>query len=311
LTDAKAEFVEQLPKAEIHVHLEGAIQPATVIDLADRNDVDLPFETVEEAREYYEFDGLAEFLEVFALACSTLQTPADFERVTVDLAADAARQNIPYREVFFTYAYHESRGVPWETVVEGIASGREIAREEASILGIGLDSQEQGYPAHRHQPAFDRAGELGFKRLAHAGEDVGPGSVWDALVALDVDRIDHGVRSVEDEILLEYLDHEAVPLTTCPVSNVALDVYPEIADHPIGEFLDRGLNVSINSDDPPMFHADLTENFKRVTSTFDLSTDEIVTLARNSFEATFIRDGKKQMYLDELEETAASLRPER
>jgi adenosine deaminase len=343
LTTVERRFVEALPMAELHCHLEGAIRPATVIDLAEQHGIDLPFEDVAGAENYYDFDDLAGFLEVFDLACSTLRTPADFERVTVELAADAARQSIPYREVFFTYAYHDRRGVPWADVVEGIAAGRRRAREEydvelrfiadidrridpaagvelveradearaaAGIVGIGLDSQEQGFPAHRHAPAFDRAAELDFARVAHAGEDVGPASVWDALLALDVDRIDHGVRAAEDPILVEYLDREAIPLTTCPVSNVALEVYDEMGDHPIGPLFDRGLHVTVNSDDPALFLADLEENFERVAATFDLTPTDIVTLARRSFEDSFLPQSETERYLDRVDAAETRLRSE-
>jgi adenosine deaminase len=341
LSGEMKEFIQRIPKAELHCHLEGSIQPRTLIELGSRHGVDLPFEDEAGAREFYRFTSLNQFLEIFALACGTLRTAADFETITVDLGEDAARQNIPYREVFFTQAYHDRRGVPWEEVIAGLASGREInrqqhgvemwfiadidrtiepedavrlvekaheARQEAGIIGIGLDSQEIGYPAARQKPAYDRAAELGFRRVAHAGEDVGPESVWDAIKSLHVDRVDHGVRSVEDDELIHYLVASQLPLTVCPVSNVALKVYPEMSAHPVKELLDAGVKVTINSDDPPMFHTDVLNDYTQVVDTFGLSVDEVVQLARNSFEASFMEAGRKAAYLERFDREAADLR---
>ncbi len=213
------EFIERVPKAELHCHLEGAIRPATLIALGKRHGIQLPFTDVAGADRFYEFTSLNQFLDIFALACGTLRSAADFEAITLDLAADAFEQGINYREVFFTYAYHERRNIAWDEVVAGIGAGRaegkrrygvemrfiadidrtvspedgvrlaEMAyasRDVAGIIGIGLDSQEIGYPASRHRPAYDCAATLGLHRVAHAGEDVGPESVWDALDSLDV-----------------------------------------------------------------------------------------------------------------------------
>jgi adenosine deaminase len=337
------EFITRIPKTELHCHLEGAIEPATLIELAARHDIALPFEDVEGAHKFYEFTSLNQFLEIFALACSTLRTAEDFKTITVDLGADAARQNIPYREVFFTYAYHDRRGIPWDEVVGGIAAGRQEvketygvemwfiadidrtidpadgvrlvemaheSRDEAGIIGIGLDSQEIGYPASRQKPAFDRAAELGFRRVAHAGEDVGPESVWDAIRSLGVERIDHGVRSIEDPELVDYLIETQLPLTVCPVSNVALKVFPDMASHSIKPLMDAGVFVMVNSDDPPMFHTDVLNDYVQVASTFDFGPDEIEMLARRSFTAAFMDDAAKAAYLEQFEQQASALRSE-
>jgi len=338
---AHERIVEQLPKAETHIHLEGSIRPETVFDLAAKNDVTLPADSVEELVASYDFESLDDFIDKFAFIPRILQTAEDFERVTAELGADSARQNVPYREVAYGYAGYEQLDVEWETVEAGIAAGRERAREEhgvelrfipsidrtadpdvgvsivehvadieedLGVVGVGLASKENGYPAHDHAAAFRRANELGFNTVAHAGEDVGPSSVWNALVALDVDRIDHGVRAIEDDILVEYLAQQQVPLTTCPVSNIELNVYDELSDHPVVELHERGVFVTVNSDDPPMFHADLNDNYVRVAETFDLSFDDLVALAKNSFEATFLDDGQKSAYLDRVDEAAERLR---
>ncbi len=343
LTPQLKTFIQRIPKVELHCHLEGAIQPATLLKLAARHSIKLPFENEEGANKFYEFTSLNQFLEIFALACSTLQTAADFETITVDLGADSARQNIPYREVFFTYAYHERRKIPWEEVVEGIASGRKInkerygvemrfiadidrtiepeegvrlveranaSREKAAIIGIGLDSQEIGFPARRQKPAFDRAGELGLRRVAHAGEDVGPESVWDALDSLHVERIDHGVRSIDDPELVARLARTRVPLTVCPISNVALKVYPNLASHSIKRLMDAGVFVTLNSDDPPMFHTDVLDNYVQVADTFNLNADQVEKLARNSFEGAFMDRAEQADYLARFDTEVSKLRAE-
>jgi adenosine deaminase len=337
------EFIRRLPKAELHCHLEGAIQPATLLELAARHKISLPFSDVEGARKFYEFSSLNQFLEIFALACGTLRTAADFETITLDLGADAARQGITYREVFFTFAYHDRRGIAWDTVIEGLAAGRakskaqynvemlfiadidrtidpqaavrlvemaHASRDQAGIIGIGLDSQEIGYPAKRQKPAYDLAKRLGFHRVAHAGEDVGPESVWDALDSLDAERIDHGVRSIDDPRLVAQLAKSQIPLTTCPLSNLELKVYPNMAAHPVKRLADAGVLVTLNSDDPPMFHSDLLDNYIQVALTFGLGANDVQKFARNSFKASFMPEAKKIATLQSFDAEAAKLRGE-
>lgn len=341
LAASRRAFIERIPKAELHCHLEGVIDPATALDLAAKNDVDLPFDSVVAAREFLDVGSLEAFLHAAGAFAKTLQTPADVERVTVELGADAARQTVPYREVFVGYTPHERRGLSWDALVDGIAAGRAQAKaeygvelrfipcvtrtvepavgvelverahtaaEEIGLVGIGLAGPEQGYPAHRQAAAFERAAELGLNRVAHAGEDAGPGSVWDALLALDVDRIDHGVRAAEDDILVDYLANTGIPLTTCPVSNVELNVYPDLSAHPVVALHEEGVVVTVNSDDPPLFGADLTENYVRVAEVFDLSAADLLTLARNSFEAAFCDAAQTRAYLEDLETEADRLR---
>jgi adenosine deaminase len=343
LSQQMKQFIRRIPKAELHCHLEGAIQPATLITLAGRHDIPLPFSDAEGANKFYEFTSLNQFLEIFALACGTLRTAADFETITLDLAADAAAQGITHREVFFTYAYHQRRDIPWDEVVRGIGAGSKIgrarygvemlfiadidrtipseeglrtaemayaSREVAKIIGIGLDSQEIGFPARRQQAAFERAKELGLHRVAHAGEDVGPESVWDALDSLGVERIDHGVRSIDDPKLIEHLRATQTPLTVCPLSNVALKVYPSLADHPIKKMMDSGVFVTINSDDPPMFHSNLLDNYEAVADTFDLGPDDVQRLARASYSGSFLSEHDKQVALTTFDAEAARLRRE-
>jgi adenosine deaminase len=337
------EFIRRIPKAELHCHLEGSIQPATLITLAGRHDIPLPFSDEEGAAKFFRFTSLNQFIGLAALPCETLRTAADFETITLDLAADAARQGITYREVFFTYAAHARRNIPWSEVVSGIAAGRaqgkaeygvemafiadidrtispedgvrlvEMAyadRSRTPIIGIGLDSQESGYPAHRHKPAFDLAAKLGLHRVAHAGEDVGPESVRDALDSLHVERIDHGVRSIEDPALIRRLAKTQLPLTVCPLSNIALKVYPTLADHPFKRLMDAGVFVTINSDDPPMFHSDVVDNYVAIAGTFGYGPDEITVIARNSFAGSFLDPETKAATLARFDAEAARLRAE-
>lgn len=342
VSDDFAEYVKRLPKAELHCHLAGTIEPNTLLEIGEKNDVNLPFDDEAGAVEFFEFNGLAEFLDVLDVCVSALKTAADFERVVVEYAAEAERQNVRYLELFTTFELHRSRGIPWDVYVEGIANGRDRAREaydveldfitcidrrvdpevgvelveraheardEAGIVGIGLDSQERGFPAHRHEPAFDRARELGFHRVAHAGEEVGPGSIWDALLALGAERIDHGVQAIADDILVEYLAKEEIPLTVCPVSNVELD-YGSLDAHPFADLVADGAFLTVNSDDPPMFKADLTENYLRVADTFDLSVDAVTDLARNGFAATFADENETARRLAEFDDETTTLRAE-
>lgn len=334
-------FAAGIPKADLHCHLEGVIEPATAIELAEKNDVALPFDTVGAARDFLDVGSLETFLEAASEIAKTMQTAADVERVTVELGADSARQTVPYREVFVGYTPHERRGLDWEAIVEGVTAGREramaeygvdlrfipcvtrtaapdvgvelverahAAREEIGTVGIGLAGAERGNPAHRHAAAFERASELGLNRVAHAGEAAGPGSVWDALVSLDVDRIDHGVRAAEDDILIDYLTTAEIPLTTCPISNVELNVYPQLSAHPVVDLYEDGVVVTVNSDDPALFGADLTENYVRVAEVFDLAPEDILALARNSFEVAFCGPSRTSASLRELEDEAERLR---
>jgi adenosine deaminase len=324
-------FIERIPKAEIHIHLEGgAMYPATALTLAERNGMKLPFHDEESAEAYYRFSGLDQFIDILRTTVSTLNTAADYCTVTEVIGEAAAKQNIWYHEIFFTFGLVSRRGVEWQAIVEGITEGRRINRdrhgvetrfiadidrtqdagtglelvnlaavcqEETGIVGVGLDCQESGYPASRHALAFQRAKELGFHRVAHAGEDAGPESVWDAIENLDVERIDHGVRAIEDPDLVRLLAERQIPLTTCPVSNIALKVFPEMSAHSLKALMDAGCFVTVNSDDPPMFQTDMTHDLFAVAETFDFNIEHIEILARNSFLATFMEDNEKSDYL--------------
>jgi adenosine deaminase len=337
-------FIQRIPKAELHVHLEGTIQLDTVLDLAKKHGVELPVSNGESFKQLYDFTSLDQFIGIMdEVVGKTLKDADDYRRIVVELAADSKTQNILYQEVFFTIIAPGYMSVPTEAVVEGLARGRKEAwekygveiwfisdilrniepegglrvvdvtnqaREKAGIIGIGLDASEKGHPASKHKLGFDRARELGFRLVAHAGEEVGPESVRDAIDSLGVERIDHGVRSIEDPSLVELLVEMQIPLTICPVSNIALKVYPEMKAHPIKRLMDAGVFVTVNSDDPPMFHANLTENYLQVAEAFNLTVDEIIKLARNSFLAAFMDPVKREAYLNRFNAEVYSLRKE-
>ena len=344
LTGPLKAFIERIPKAELHIHLEGgAMYPSTALTLAGRNGMKMPFHDEASAETYYQFSGLDEFIEILRTTVSTLNTAADYQTVTEVIGDAAAKQNIWYHEIFFTWGLVSPRGVTWEAIIEGITEGRRNNRErhgvetrfiayidrtqdadkgvqmvelaaacskEAGIVGVGLDCQERGYPASRHIPGFNRAKELGFHRVAHAGEDAGPESIWDAIENLDVDRIDHGVRAIEDPKLVQLLADRKIPLTTCPVSNIALKVFPDMSSHSLKALMDAGCFVTVNSDDPPMFQTDMTHDLFAVAETFQFGVEEIENLARNSFLATFMKENEKAEYLKRFETEVTALKAE-
>lgn len=313
-------FIEGMPKAENHYHMDGGTTPASALELARRNGVTLPFSTLEEAEALYKFDSLDDFLRIINAVCSAICTAQDFEYLTVEMAKDAKRQNIRYREVMFSCAYHEQRGIPFSEMMRGFIAGRQVAleeygvwlagipaldrtmppaenlafierivpfREAANLVAVGLDSAERGYPAHLHAEAFARAEALGFGRTAHAGEDVGPESVADTLDTLYTTRIDHGVRAIEDPTLVKRLACEKILLTVCPLSNVCLKVYPDMASHPFRRLYDAGVPVSVNSDDPPFFGGDLNDNYVAVVEAFALTMPELLEIAKNAFTYSY------------------------
>ncbi|MFT4947135.1 MAG: adenosine deaminase, partial [Natronomonas sp.] len=293
-------------------------------------------------REALDFENLPAFINFLNRATNVLRQPADFTDLVLTIAERSAAQNIRYRELTFSYGYYDD-AVDWEDVIAGLAEGRRRAAEEygveinfvaglvrtndperttaiverandsrdrAGITTIGMGGKEGGHPAHRHEPAYRRARELDFHRIAHAGEAVGPASVWDALCSLDIERIDHGVRAIEDDILLDYLAKEEIPLTVCPISNVELDIYEEMRDHPIVALMKAGVPVSINADDPALFEATLVDNYRAVADTFDLGPGDIKRLARNSFEHSFLAETDYEQCLRDLDRVSTELRDE-
>jgi adenosine deaminase len=330
-TDMDA-FVRRLPKAELHVHIEGTLEPELVFELAARNQVPLPYPDVDALRRAYVFDDLQSFLDVYYANCAVLRTEADFSDLTMAYLSKAASQGVRHAEIFFDPQTHTQRGVSFETICTGIrraldagaadlgiSSGlilcflRDLSEDAAletleqarpfvhHLTGVGLDSAEVGNPPAKFAEAFRRARDMGLPGVAHAGEEGPPEYIWEALDILQARRIDHGVRCVEDERLVQRLAAEQIPLTVCPLSNVTLRVFPSMRQHDLPALLQRGLLVTINSDDPAYFGGYVADNIAAVAEAFDLGRHEVAQLARNSFRAAFLSDPVKDAYLAEVE----------
>ena len=330
-------FIRGMPKAELHIHIEGSLEPELMFALAERNGVALRYASVEEVRRAYDFSDLQSFLDVYYEATQVLLHERDFYDLTWAYLHKAADQNVRRAEIFFDPQAHTGRGVPFETVITGIHRAmldagqrlgissalimcflRHLSAEEAMeilrsslpfrewIVGVGLDSSEVGNPPEEFEVVFDEAREHGLLTVAHAGEEGPPEYIWQALDDLEVSRIDHGVRCVEDPKLVERLREEQIPLTVCPLSNVRLRVFDTIRDHDLKRMLDLGLCVTVNSDDPAYFGGYVDENFRAVQEGLGVTLDDIYRLAKNSFQASFLDAGEKQRLSNELDDYFAS-----
>ncbi|MGB3311429.1 MAG: adenosine deaminase [Nodosilinea sp.] len=320
-----------LPKAELHIHIEGSLEPEMMVALAQRNGIALPYDSVEEVRAAYQFENLQSFLDLYYAGAQVLQTEQDFYDLTWAYLQKCAAQNVRHTEIFFDPQTHCDRGIPFEVVHSGITQALKDARTELgvssalilcflrhlsaeaamatleqalpyrdSIIAVGLDSSELGHPPSKFQAVFDRARAEGFLTVAHAGEEGPPEYIWEAIRLLKVSRIDHGVRSVEDPALVEYLVEHQIPLTVCPLSNIKLCVFDEMAQHNLKQLMDLGLCVTVNSDDPAYFGGYVGENFDAVESALGLTPEQLVQLAKNSFKASFLPPIEQQPYLQEL-----------
>lgn len=308
------DFIAALPKAELHLHIEGTLEPELMFEIARRNGIALPHPSVDALRHAYDFRDLQSFLDLYYQGAGVLQTRHDFYDMTAAYFQKAASQNVRHAEIFFDPQTHTHRGIPFETVISGIHEAqldaerdhgvtsklilcflRHLDEEDALrtldealpyrdwIVAVGLDSGERGNPPSKFARVFAKAREAGFLAVAHAGEEGPPEYIWEALDILKVRRIDHGVRCLEDPALVDRLVAEQVPLTVCPLSNVRLRVYDTIRDHPLRAMLARGLKVTINSDDPAYFGGYVNENY----AALDLTREEYEQLAKNSFDASF------------------------
>ena len=331
MTDSDA-FVRQLPKAELHVHIEGTLEPELAFELAARNKVELPYADVEALRGAYRFEDLQSFLDIYYANCAVLRTEQDFYDLAHAYLSRAATQGVRHAEVFFDPQTHTERGVSFETCCMGIrralydgaaelgiSSGlilcflRDRSEEAAlrtlqearpfaeHLLAVGLDSAEVGNPPAKFVRVFRQAREMGLPGVAHAGEEGPPEYIWEALDVLEARRIDHGVRCLEDDRLVARLVSEQVPLTVCPFSNVKLHVFPSLQQHDLPALVQRGLLVTINSDDPAYFGGYIADNFSAVADAFDLPRQALAELARHSFRAAFLPDAVKARYLDEVD----------
>ena len=324
-------LIARLPKVELHLHLEGSLEPELAFEFARRNDIDLPYTTAGDMRAAYRFADLQSFLDVYYASCSVLRSEQDFYDLTRAYLDRAIADNVRHVEPFFDPQTHTSRNVPYHAVVTGIRRALDEARERDGVTsrlilcvlrdrsaaealatleealendtpvdGIGLDSGEVGNPPSKFDEVYARAREAGLHTVAHAGEE-GPASyIRDSLDLLGAERIDHGVRCLEDTELVARLVRDRVCLTVCPNSNVALRVFDRMEDHPLRAMLDAGLSVTVNSDDPAYFGGYIGENYRAVASALDLSAEQLVTLARNAITGSFADEGRKAELLAEL-----------
>ena len=320
-----------LPKAELHLHIEGTLEPELMFELAQRNGVSLPYPDAEAVRRAYRFTNLQSFLDVYYRACSVLIHERDFFELTTAYLARAREEGVRHVEVFFDPQTHIARGVKLETVVRGISRALAEARQRGMtshlimcflrdrsaddamatleqalahrdlIFGVGLDSAEVGHPPEKFRDVFDRAIGAGFRAVAHAGEEGPPEYIWQALDVLGAERIDHGVRCLEDRSLVQRLEADRIPLTVCPFSNVKLRVVDTLEQHPLAKMLEHGLCATVNSDDPAYFGGYVGANLAGVAKALRLDDDTIVELARNSFEASFLDDAARALHLAELD----------
>ena len=320
-------FVRGLPKAELHLHIEGTLEPELAFHLSRKNGVTLPYATVEQLRQAYDFADLQSFLDVYFAGAQVLRDEEDFHALTRAYLVKAREQGIVHVEIFFDPQTHTERGIAFATVLGGIRRAleegerefgithrlilcflRHLSAEQAmatlaealphrhAIAAIGLDSTESGHPPSKFAAVFERAREAGLRTVAHAGEEGPPAYIHEALDVLKVHRIDHGVRCEEDAALLDRLVRERVPMTVCPLSNVKLKVFERIEDHNLKRLLDRGACVTVNSDDPAYFGGYLLENFLAVQRGLGLTQAELAQLARNSFEAAFLEPDVKRRW---------------
>ena len=312
-------FIAGLPKAELHLHIEGSLEPELMFALAERNKVAIPFDSVEDVRAAYNFSNLQDFLDIYYAGADVLRTEEDFRDLGAAYFDRAAADRVVHAEIFFDPQTHIDRGIPFQVAADGLlaAMGEAEAQhgltsklilcflrhldEEAAfatlkvaepwldrIAGVGLDSSELGHPPEKFARVFDAAGALGLKRVAHAGEEGPPDYVWQALDVLKIDRLDHGNRSLEDAALTERLVREGMTLTVCPLSNVKLCNVASIDAHPIDRMLALGLKVTVNSDDPAYFGGYVGENYRAVAAARGLDKAQLATLARNSFTGSFL-----------------------
>ena len=326
------ELIRALPKAELHVHIEGTFEPELMFAIAQRNQIEIPYKSVEEVKQAYNFHNLQSFLDIYYAGANVLVHEQDFYDLAWAYFEKCHEDRVMHTEMFFDPQTHTDRGIAFETVINGLQRACDDAKakygisshlimcflrhlsEEAAfetlaqampfkeqIIGVGLDSSEVGHPPSKFERVFAQAREAGFLVVAHAGEEGPAEYVWEALDLLKVNRIDHGVRSEEDPVLMQRLIAEKMPLTVCPLSNLKLCVVDDMAQHNIRRLLQQGVHVTVNSDDPSYFGGYMNDNFVAITEALALTNDELKTLAQNSFEASFISDAEKQKWIAEIQ----------
>ena len=332
-------YIRHIPKAELHLHIEGSLEPELMFEMAKKNGVKIKYKSIEEIRAAYNFNNLQEFLDLYYAGADVLLTEEDFYDLTMAYLKKAHEDNVLHTEIFFDPQTHTSRGVKFEAVVNGITRALEDGKKQMDIsshlimcflrhldeksamktlehaldykdkiIAVGLDSSELGNPPNKFTNVFELAQKEGFLTVAHAGEE-GPASyVWEAINLLNVMRIDHGVRSIDDEKLVDELVKRQIPLTVCPLSNLKLKVVSDLKDHPLKKMLDKNLMVTINSDDPSYFGGYVNQNYLEVAESLNLIKDDILVLAKNSFQSSFLNKEQKQYYLNKIEMADKELR---
>jgi len=319
------DFIRQLPKVELHLHIEGSLEPELMFELARRNRIEIPFASPQDVRDAYQFTNLQSFLDIYYQGAQVLVQEQDFFDLTWAYLLRCQQDNVMHTEIFFDPQTHTDRGIPFATVIDGISRALDKGRSELGIsshlilcflrhlsqdaalatleealpykdriIGVGLDSSEQGHPPEKFTEVFRRAREAGFLTVAHAGEEGPAANIRNAIELLGVRRIDHGVRCVEDEQLVQELALTRMPLTVCPLSNVKLKVFERMEDHNILELLRKGLCVTINSDDPAYFGGYMTDNFNAVAQALPVTRKELAQFTLNAIEASFVTAEEKQ-----------------
>jgi adenosine deaminase len=326
------EFINGIPKAELHLHIEGTFEPQLMFDIAKRNDISIPFASVQEIEEAYAFDCLQDFLDIYYQGAQVLIHEQDFYDLTFSYLKKCAEQNVLHTEIMFDPQTHTERGVSFETVINGIYSACSDAQKEFGISSflimsylrhlsendafitleqsipfknrikaIGLDSSEKGNPPSKFEKVFKASVEQGYIALAHAGEEGNADYVWEALDLLKIKRIDHGNNALQDAKLVDEIIKRDMALTVCPLSNKALQVVPHLNDHPLKKMMDIGLKVTVNSDDPAYFGGQVNQNYIEIQKALSLSKKDIYELAKNSFTYSLLDENKKNIYLSKLE----------
>ena len=328
---SQLDLIRALPKAELHVHIEGTFEPELMFAIAKRNQVAIPYQTIEEVKQAYNFHNLQSFLDIYYAGANVLIHEQDFYDLAWAYFEKCQQDNVVHTEMFFDPQTHTVRGIAFEIVLNGLVRAcddaktklgisselimcflRHLSEEDAietlqqalpfkdKIIGVGLDSSEVGHPPEKFERVFAQAREAGFLIVAHAGEEGPAEYVWQALDLLKVNRIDHGVRSEEDPVLMQRLAKERMPLTVCPLSNLKLCVVDDMRDHNIKRLLEQGLCVTVNSDDPAYFGGYMNDNFVAIADALNLTEDELKKLAIHSFEASFLNDAEKEKWINQI-----------
>jgi len=325
------DFIKKSPKAELHLHIEGTLEPEQMFALAKRNNIQIPFKNINEAKKAYNFSNLESFLKIYYEGAKVLVNEQDFFDLTWAYALKCKEDNIVHAEIFFDPQTHTDRGISFDVVINGIYKALQKAQKEFGlsfkiimcflrhldekegfkvleqalahkdkIYGVGLDSSETDNPPNKYEKLFKKAIKYGFITVAHAGEEGPPEYIWEALNLLNVKRIDHGVQCLKDEKLVEKLSENQIPLTVCPLSNIKLRVFNKLEDHSLKKMLDKKLMVMVNSDDPAYFGGYLNQNLIETQAALNLSKNEVKTLLINSFKSSFLSEEKKKEWINQI-----------